>query len=215
MNRGSLGLGMVEFDTRQLTFKQVPRICSIPLSRACLPDEIVWRYDGIENYSAKSGYRLLLAEQACTLSVELSSFFTEMWVTNVMAKLKLLMRKLVLPTVLIQVVGLWKDWVASYFATLTARNKRVLLVLYWSVWFSRNKLVHEGIHTSTDESMTFVEAYIREQDALGQVLSKTIPMWSAMTWVIGWNNQGLIMAACSYPHRHVAYAFVAEAYACK
>ncbi|KAK9021246.1 hypothetical protein V6N11_011245 [Hibiscus sabdariffa] len=153
---------------------------------------------------------------------------------------KQVMRKLALLVVSIQVVGLWKDWVVSYFATLTARNKRVLLVLYWSIWFSRNKVVHEGIHTSTDESMTFVEAYIRERDTLGRMLPKAIPVresyWQApsksvikfnfdsafnsrsgyaTTGVIGRNNRGLIMAACSFPHRDVVDAFAADAYACK
>ncbi|KAK9018497.1 hypothetical protein V6N11_001471 [Hibiscus sabdariffa] len=64
-------------------------------------DEIVWRYDGTGNYSVKSGYRLLRAEQARTLSAELSSFFTEMWATNVPAKVKITMWRIVnnfLPT---------------------------------------------------------------------------------------------------------------------
>ncbi|KAL4273552.1 hypothetical protein GQ457_13G010920 [Hibiscus cannabinus] len=153
---------------------------------------------------------------------------------------KQLMMKLALPIVSIQVARLWKDCVVSYFATLTARNKRVLLVLYWSVWFSRNKLVHEGYHTSADESMTFVEACIRERDTLGRVLPKAILVrefyWqalpesaikfnfdsafnsrsgSATTGVIGRNNRGLIMATCSFPHRDVADAFIVEAHACK
>ncbi|KAK8507581.1 hypothetical protein V6N11_074043 [Hibiscus sabdariffa] len=269
--------------------EQVSRISSIPLSRARLLDEIVWRYDDTGNFSAKSGYRLLRAEQARTLSTKLSSFFTDMWATNVLAKVKitmwrivnnflptfhnlqlrrlpvnnvcpfcqshgetvehlfrdcafvkLLMWKLALPSVSIQDAGLWKDWIASFFHTLTVRNKRVLLVLYWSVWFSRNKLVHEGIHTSADESVTFIEACIREQETLGRLLPKSIPMresyWQAppesaikfnfdstfnsrsgfaTTGVIGRNNRGLIMAACSFPHRKVADVFAAEAYACK
>ncbi|KAK8527009.1 hypothetical protein V6N12_054237 [Hibiscus sabdariffa] len=228
-------------------------------SRARLLDEIVWRYDGTGNFSAKSGYKLLRAEQARTLSTKLSSFFTDMWATNVPAKVKitmwrivnnflptfhnlqlrrlpvnnvcpfcqshgetvehlfrdcafvkLLMWKLALPSVSIQDAGLWKDWIASFFHTLTVRNKRVLLVLYWSVWFSRNKLVHEGIHTSADESVRFIEACIREQETLGRLLPKSIPMR-----VIGRNNRGLIMAACSFPHRNVADVFAAEAYAYK
>ncbi|KAK8602673.1 hypothetical protein V6N13_084880 [Hibiscus sabdariffa] len=199
-------------------------------SRARLLDEIVWRYDGTGNFSAKSGYKLLRAEQARTLSTKLSSFFTDMWATNVPAKVKitmwrivnnflptfhnlqlrrlpvnnvcpfcqshgetvehlfrdcafvkLLMWKLALPSVSIQDAGLWKDWIASFFHTLTVRNKRVLLVLYWSVWFSRNKLVHEGIHTSADESVRFIEACIREQETLGRLLPKSIPMRDSLT----------------------------------
>ncbi|KAK8527528.1 hypothetical protein V6N12_054735 [Hibiscus sabdariffa] len=237
--------------------EQVSRICSIPLSRARLLDEIVWRYDGTGNFSAKSGYRLLRAEQACTLSTKLSSFFTDMWATDVPAKVKitmwrivnnflptfhnlqlrrlpvnnvcpfcqshdetvehlfrdcafvkLLMWKLALPSVSIQDAGLWKDWIASFFS-----------------------------YSYSSKQKSFASALL---ETLGRLLPKSIPMresyWqaspksaikfnfdstfnsrsgSATTGVIGRNNRGLIVAACSFSHRNVADVFAAEAYACK
>ncbi|KAK9020488.1 hypothetical protein V6N11_010512 [Hibiscus sabdariffa] len=137
-------------------------------------------------------------------------------------------------------VGSWKDLLAQYFSSLTARNRRYLLVLYWSVWFSRNKLVHDGVRTSTDGSATFVEAFIQEQDVLGHVFPKLAPecvsIWQAppepivkfnfdstfnsltgfvTSGDVGRNSQCLIMVACSFPHKNVADAFAAEAYACR
>ncbi|KAK8494691.1 hypothetical protein V6N12_016061 [Hibiscus sabdariffa] len=145
------------------------------------------------------------------------------------------MWKLALPSVSIQDACLWKNCITSFFPTLIVRNKIVLPVLYWSIWFSRNKLVHESIHMSADESVTFIEACIREQDTLRRLLPRSIPVresyWQAppesaikfnfdlafnsrsgstTIGVIGLNNQGLIMAACSFPHRDVADVFVAE-----
>ncbi|KAK8481715.1 hypothetical protein V6N13_018372 [Hibiscus sabdariffa] len=91
-----------------------------------------------------------------------------------------------------------------------------------------------------DESMSFIEAYIQEHDALGQMYTSSNVShesnWqappeyvvkfnfdssfdsssrSATTGVVGQNNLGFIMAACSIPHRNVADAFVPEAYACR
>ncbi|KAK8631533.1 hypothetical protein V6N13_028316 [Hibiscus sabdariffa] len=112
--------------------------------------------------------------------------------------------------------------------------------MYWSIWFSRNRLVHEGISPVVDEYVSFIEAYIQEQDALGQVYTSPNVSYesswqapcgsvvkfnfgaafdpnsrSATTGVVGRNSLGLIVAACSFPHRGVADASVAEAYACR
>ncbi|KAK8487054.1 hypothetical protein V6N13_016276 [Hibiscus sabdariffa] len=112
--------------------------------------------------------------------------------------------------------------------------------MYWSVWFSRNRLVHEGINPVIDEFVSFIETYIQEQVALGQVYTSPNVSYesswqapcrsvvkfnfdaafdpssrSATTGVIGQNSLGLIVATCSFPHRSVADAFVAKAYACR
>ncbi|KAK8984388.1 hypothetical protein V6N11_029703 [Hibiscus sabdariffa] len=230
--------------------EQVSRICSIPLSRARLLDEIVWRYDGTGNFSAKSGYRLLRAEQARTLSTKLSSFFTDMWATNVPAKVKITMWRIVnnfLPTFHnLQLRRLPVNNVCPFCQSHGETVEHLFMdcafvkLLMWKLVLPSVSIQDAGIHTSADESVTFVEACIREQETLGWLLPKSIPMresyWqappesaikfnfdstfnsrsgSATTGVIGRNNQGLIMAACSFPHRNVADVFAAEAYACK
>ncbi|KAK9013150.1 hypothetical protein V6N11_041169 [Hibiscus sabdariffa] len=149
-----------------------------------------------------------------------------------------LMGKLNLPVTSIQVVGPWKNWVASYFAVLSDRCKRILMVLYWSVWYSRNKMVHEGIKPVIEKSASFIVAFIHKQDNLSRVLTglgaSCESFWQApselvvkfnfdyafrsgsiTTGVVGRNNLGLIIASCSIQHENVADAFVAEALACR
>ncbi|KAL4332104.1 hypothetical protein GQ457_07G001850 [Hibiscus cannabinus] len=88
--------------------------------------------------------------------------------------------------------------------------------------------------------LTRYKAFIQEHDALDQAIPKLalvgVSTWqpppeslvkfnfdsafnsysgSATTGVIGRNSQGSIMASCSFPHKNVADAFVAEAYARK
>ncbi|KAK9020495.1 hypothetical protein V6N11_010518 [Hibiscus sabdariffa] len=262
-------------------------ICSIPLSQTRSLDEIVWKCDGFGNYSAKSGYRVLCAEQASTQVDGSSAFFSTLWVINVPAKVKItmwrivnnfiptfhnlqirrmqvtnvcpfcqsagetvehlmrdcgfvqqLMSKLNLPATSIQVAGPWKNWVASYFAILSDRCKRILVVLYWSVWYSRNKLIHEGIKPTIEKSTSFIVAFIHEQDNLDRVLdgpgASCESFWQAppelvvkfnfdsafslrtgTTGVVGQNNLGFLMASCSIQHENVADAFMAEALACR
>ncbi|KAL4273256.1 hypothetical protein GQ457_13G013200 [Hibiscus cannabinus] len=166
--------------------EQVALISSIPLSNDSLPDEIIWRYDGSGNYLVKSGYRLLRAEQARFASAALSSFFTEMWAVNVPVKVKVTMWRIAnnfLPTFhnlkirrlpvnnicpLCQSHGetmehLTRD--CEFLKSVTSRLALPAVSAPTSVRYSRNKLVHDGVRTSTDESTTFVEAFIQEQDA--------------------------------------------------
>ncbi|KAK8987317.1 hypothetical protein V6N11_027073 [Hibiscus sabdariffa] len=63
----------------------VARICSIPLPRANLADEIVWSYEGSGCYSVKSGYRLLKNLQPISsipFSDWLAAFFVSLSASN-------------------------------------------------------------------------------------------------------------------------------------
>ncbi|KAK8479940.1 hypothetical protein V6N12_030476 [Hibiscus sabdariffa] len=75
--------------------EMVSRICSIPVSQTYLLDEIVWRGDGFGNYSVKSSYRVLCAEQSNTLHGDFSVFFIALWVITVPAKVKITMWRIV------------------------------------------------------------------------------------------------------------------------
>ncbi|KAL4272634.1 hypothetical protein GQ457_13G013290 [Hibiscus cannabinus] len=104
----------------------------------------------------------------------------------------------------------WQRWLASYFVRLSDINKRLLMVTYWSIWFSRNKLVYDGIKTSVQEASSFITVFLREQDPVG-----TPTHHISTSGVIGRNSQGLIMAACASPHSDVTAVFVSEAITCK
>ncbi|KAL4278536.1 hypothetical protein GQ457_03G025960 [Hibiscus cannabinus] len=165
--------------------EQASRIRSIPLSSDKLSDEIIWRFDGTDNYSVKSGYHLIRAKQARSFSTDFSTFFTTMWAANVPAKVKVTMwriaknflptfqnlqsHRLLVSNVCAIYADPWMKWIASYFVSLSGRDQRVLLVLYWAVWFARNKMVHEGKLNSVDDVAAFIVAFLQEQDILNQV----------------------------------------------
>ncbi|KAL4290639.1 hypothetical protein GQ457_14G002490 [Hibiscus cannabinus] len=172
--------------------EQTSRICSIPLSKTSCPDEIIWRFDGSGCYTAKSGYRLLMDDQCGNsegADSSLSRFYIALWRANVPSKIKItmwkiangtvahllrdcdfanqLVRSLGLPVSSRSVVESWQHWLASYFVRLSDYNRRLLMVTYWSIWFSRNKLVHDGIKTSVQDALSFITVFLREQDIVG------------------------------------------------
>ncbi|KAK8542594.1 hypothetical protein V6N13_136842 [Hibiscus sabdariffa] len=141
------------------------------------------------------------------------------------------------PTSIVDVV--WKDWLALTFCPLNAKHKIVLIVTFWAIWYARNKVVHEGVVPSVCDTLSFVEAFIRENDAIRApgFLRNSVDRisWQApienvfklnfdaafdaqsnksFSGVICRDNAGFIMAACTSPHSHVADAFLAEALAC-
>ncbi|KAK8684137.1 hypothetical protein V6N13_040169 [Hibiscus sabdariffa] len=82
-------------------------VCSIPLSRTGLCDEVVWRYDGSGLYSVKSGYKQLQEEgqsdSGSNVGVPLliSRFYSSMWGVSLPVKVKINMLRVMnnfLPT---------------------------------------------------------------------------------------------------------------------
>ncbi|KAL4310628.1 hypothetical protein GQ457_01G034890 [Hibiscus cannabinus] len=73
----------------------VKQICSIPLSRTGLGDEVVWRYDGSGLYSVKSGYKLLQKEgqsgsgSYVGVPLQISRFYSSMWGVSLPFKVKI------------------------------------------------------------------------------------------------------------------------------
>ncbi|KAK9010599.1 hypothetical protein V6N11_043480 [Hibiscus sabdariffa] len=133
----------------------------------------------------------------------------------------------------------WKVWVAMAFCSFNDQQKIVMMVTFWAVWYSRNKLIHEGISPSVPESLSFIQAFIRECGSLISfaVVEPTTPRrrWSAPALnfvkcnfdsafdvhcnesIFGFlcrNSEWLIMVVGVVPHRNVADAFMAEALAC-
>ncbi|KAL4369641.1 hypothetical protein GQ457_05G009690 [Hibiscus cannabinus] len=231
---------------------RVSRICSIPLSKAGLSDEIVWWPDGSGVYTVKSGYRLIRGDLSSSTGTNSSShnmfmsrFYNKMWairrldVSNICPLCQTLFDMQGVQLFSVSPDSVWNEWVAAAFCNLNIRNKVVMLVTFWVVWYCRNKVVHEGLIASTHDSISFIQAFIYENEMRSSLVHKQVSPcrigWSgpvegvikcnfdsaydalsreSMSGFICRDNAGLIMASGVTFHRHVADTFVAEALAC-
>ncbi|KAK8706649.1 hypothetical protein V6N13_050204 [Hibiscus sabdariffa] len=130
-------------------------------------------------------------------------------------------------------------FLALTFCSLNAKHKIVLMVTFWTTWYARSKVIHEGVVPSVCDTLSFVEAFIRENDTIKAPgllrnsvdrISWQAPMENVIklnfdaaydaqsnksfSGVICRDNAGFIMAACTSPHSHLADAFLAEVLAC-
>ncbi|KAK8622840.1 hypothetical protein V6N13_117739 [Hibiscus sabdariffa] len=242
---------------------QASSICAIPLTRTDLEDEIVWRFEGSGCYSVRSGYRVLQNFQHNS-SPPYSEFYKAMWNLSLPSKVKITLWRIAsnfLPTLdnlqrrrlnvrnILQTFNFpsapnsgsdsWLEWLAMFFVNLSEYRRRELAVIYWAVWFSRNKLVHEVYKSSIYEVSSFITAFICEHDSIcrlnGSAHPIVVPRWeapqeavvkinfdsafsyhsrSATSGIVARDNEGFILAACAFPHSNVSDAFVAEALAC-
>ncbi|KAK8611942.1 hypothetical protein V6N13_131976 [Hibiscus sabdariffa] len=78
------------------------------------------------------------------------------------------------------------------FCNFNEQQKIVMMVTFWVVWYSRNKLVHERILPSVPDSLSFIQAFIRECGSPISLVAvePTLPCskWSAPALNIVKNN---------------------------
>ncbi|KAK9038531.1 hypothetical protein V6N11_023393 [Hibiscus sabdariffa] len=53
----------------------------------------------------------------------------------------------------------WKEWLVSFFCSLSIKDRDVVLLTYWAIWFTRNRVVHDGVIASVPDTYTFVEVF--------------------------------------------------------
>ncbi|KAL4332909.1 hypothetical protein GQ457_07G009900 [Hibiscus cannabinus] len=114
------------------------------------------------------------------------------------------------------------------------------MVTFWVTWYTRNKVILEGVVPSVCATLSFVEAYIRENGRIKAPLYLMTRSVDRVSWqtpvenviklnfaaaydaqsnksfsgVICRDSARLIMASCTSPQSHVADAFMDEALAC-
>ncbi|KAK8649040.1 hypothetical protein V6N13_129778 [Hibiscus sabdariffa] len=127
-----------------------------------------------------------------------------------------------------------------WFIHLNKGQQLLLSIAYWSLWYARNKLVHEGSACSITKSSTFIHALIMEFESLQTLTTPIKPknevkwtppigdtiklnfdasfnssLHSSVSGVVGRDSQGLLMAACTYPHTGIVDSVAAEAKDCE
>lgn len=58
----------------------------------------------------------------------------------------------------------WKQWLVEAFTRYNIVDCRKLAISYWALWFTRNKLYHEGIRDSVHDMVSFINAYFLETE---------------------------------------------------
>lgn len=133
----------------------------------------------------------------------------------------------------------WKQWLVEAFTRYNIVDCRKLAISYWALWFTRNKLYHEGIRDSVHDMVSFINAYFLETEQMS-VVSFTLQRSRAEGWnspegeiikinfdasfdsqslgsvlgVIARNKDGLVLRSCAYPWRNIPDPTIVEAKAC-
>ncbi|KAA3472112.1 reverse transcriptase [Gossypium australe] len=199
------------------------RILNIPLARSDEEDLLVWRHDNTGVYSVKSGSAPEDSEHL-------------LWYCEVLRTIWNLL------DLYVDLDGdpSEDNKLVRMFIIVTDEKRKLLTISFWAIWYMRNKMVHEGCKFSLDEIVCFIRRYVYELNlsCTSNLLSisKNTAFWkpplpgiiklnfdasfvnatnSAIVGVVGRNDRGLIMGACTYQINDAADAFVAESRACE
>ncbi|KAK5835945.1 hypothetical protein PVK06_011669 [Gossypium arboreum] len=133
-------------------------------------------------------------------------------------------------------LGRVEETISHLFRDSPSRSR---VISYWAIWYNRNKIYHERVYEQAPEVVGFVKAYCIEINTLG-VLLRQVQVVDSSEWkppengtikvnfnasfnyhtrksclgVIARNNEGLVMAACTFPWENISDPVMAEARAC-
>ncbi|KAG8491017.1 hypothetical protein CXB51_014182 [Gossypium anomalum] len=132
----------------------------------------------------------------------------------------------------------WQNWLLDFFKNDNIKCKK-LVVSFWALWFNRNRVYHEGLTPNKQKVISFIKAYILENELFeGSLALKPVPknvkreppdgdmirinfdasfqkdLNKSKAGIIVRNKDGLTMAACSYQCKNILTPEMAEAWAC-
>lgn len=62
--------------------------------------------------------------------------------------------------------SIYKEWLIDFFNKNDTRNKNLLAVAIWAIWFVRNRVIHNGLKQRSQNLAGFILGYIQEIDGL-------------------------------------------------
>ncbi|KAA3469009.1 reverse transcriptase [Gossypium australe] len=113
----------------------------------------------------------------------------------------------------------WKDWLVKEFNMQNTKICEVKAIVYWALWYNRNKVRHEGVRGHVRDILAFIKAYHTEVSSLRVFTIQTTSIHKEVTkrsisGIIARNKDGLVMAACTCPWDNIPDPTTAEARAC-
>ncbi|KAA3474873.1 Ribonuclease H-like superfamily protein [Gossypium australe] len=132
------------------------RICYILISGSSLEDTIVWKFEGSGSYSVQSGYRRKLAvDPICPLCKDdVESTDHLLWTCGT---LRQVWNCLQLHIQFVDESVCAKRSFVRVFAAGENQQQCIIAISLRSLWFRRNKLIHEGVKFQFEE---VVETYL-------------------------------------------------------
>ncbi|TYI16890.1 hypothetical protein ES332_A08G286100v1 [Gossypium tomentosum] len=56
----------------------------------------------------------------------------------------------------------WKKWLETEFDSQNTEACKIRSIVYWAIWYNRNKIYHEGTREQVNEIVAFINAYYAE-----------------------------------------------------
>ncbi|KAG8491277.1 hypothetical protein CXB51_014456 [Gossypium anomalum] len=100
----------------------------------------------------------------------------------------------------------WKIWLAKEFIHRNQDTCKSWVISFWALWHNCNNIYHEEVHQNVYERTGIGDVMKANFDATFYQGTK-----SATAGILVRNNEGFVMAACTYPFEHVADSTAAEA----
>ncbi|KAA3468935.1 reverse transcriptase [Gossypium australe] len=200
----------------------------------------VWRlFNNLLPHASNLARRMVITETACPLCrAELEDSNHLMWSCGV---LQSVWTHLLVPIPVIEETWDHHKRLAHMFVNIEEQHRSIVAISFWSLWYRRNKLIHEGTRFNLQEVIGFIRGYINELNTLQRSVQPSIrpgpkELWRppeegkikvnfdasyrsdgnmAFTAVIARDASGIIQGAGTYLFTQVVYPFVAEARACE
>ncbi|KAK8975328.1 hypothetical protein V6N11_063291 [Hibiscus sabdariffa] len=114
--------------------------------------------------------------------------------------------------------SVWKDWLARTFLGLSLAHKRALIVTFSAVWYARNKLESEMnlVRASLGPAIHHAKWFAPPVDVIKVNFDSAFSLQTrqSISGVMCRDSEGIVLAACSFPHACISDAFMAEALSC-
>ncbi|KAA3450197.1 reverse transcriptase [Gossypium australe] len=208
-----------------------------------LPEKIkihVWRlFNNLLPHAGNLARRTIVIEPACPLCrVALEDSNHLMWSCGVLQS--------VWTQLLVLIPAVEETWdhhkrLAHMFINIDEQQRSIVAISFWSLWYRRNKMIHEGARFNFQEVIGFIRGYIKEINTIQRAAQPNFrpdskELWRppdegkikvnfdasyksdenmAFTAVIARDSAGIIQGAETYLFTQVPDPFVAEARACE
>ncbi|KAL4360702.1 hypothetical protein GQ457_04G022450 [Hibiscus cannabinus] len=95
----------------------------------------------------------------------------------------------------------FKELLAWFFENNTNQKRIEIVVTLWALWYSRNKLCHEGVTQSKEDFLTFVRSFCLEIHNLRR-LNNSLSLGSSASWITAPTMMAKINFDDSYCQSH-------------